>query len=156
MDALKIRTELRRMGRRDLLKLVARQKISNCLLGGTSCRFHLRYKEFTFCSSEIMGDSCQIERLKNLEEACPGSEEINHLFPLLKGLKKEFVSTEKRTPAFRIYYRDEPTGSLVLLGKTIERRRKERRNNLKDLLKKAAMDYSECVKDPSGIFLIGS
>jgi hypothetical protein len=45
---------------------------------------------------------------------------------------------------------------MVFLGKIIERRRKERGNNFKDLLFKAKQDYSPRVKDPSAIFLLGS
>jgi hypothetical protein len=45
---------------------------------------------------------------------------------------------------------------MVLLGKVTERRTKERGNNLKDLLNKAIMDYSDRAKDPSEIFLLGS
>jgi hypothetical protein len=44
---------------------------------------------------------------------------------------------------------------MVYLGTVIERRRKERGNNLGDLLKKAAMEYSKDVSDPSKIFLLG-
>jgi hypothetical protein len=156
MDALKIRVELRRMGRRELLKLITMQKISHCLIGGASCRFHLHYKELTFCASEIMGHSCELERLKKLEEVYHGPELIDRLLPFLRGIEREFILTEKKTAEFKVYYRDHPAQSLVLLGKVMERRRKERGNNLKDLLKKAIMDYSDRVKDPSAVFLLGS
>jgi hypothetical protein len=44
---------------------------------------------------------------------------------------------------------------MVYLGTVMERRRKERGNNLGDLLKKAAAEYSNRVQDPSKIFLLG-
>lgn len=156
MDALKIRAELRKMRRRKLLRLVTNQKISNCLIGGTACRFHLCYKKFSFCATEIMGHSCQLEKLKKLEEVYQGLETIDRLLPFVQGNEREFILNEKKTAEFEVYYRDHPTRSVVLLGKVMERRRKERRNNLKGLLNKAIMDYSKRVKDPSAVFLLGS
>jgi hypothetical protein len=44
---------------------------------------------------------------------------------------------------------------MVYLGTVIERRKKERGNNLGDLLKKAAMEYSNHVPDSSKVFLLG-
>ena len=63
---------------------------------------------------------------------------------------------EKKANEFRVYYRDPKTRSIVFFGKVMERRRKERGNNLKDLLNKAIKDFSDQVKDPSAIFLLGS
>ena len=62
----------------------------------------------------------------------------------------------KENIEFRVYCRDNVTRSMILLGKVIERRTKERGNNLKDLLVKAMKDYSNCVVDPSTIFLLSS
>jgi hypothetical protein len=143
------------MGRRELLKLVASQKISNCLIGGTPCRFHLRHKEFSFCLSEIMGESCQVEKLEKLEEFCPLPETIDRFPPFAEGSEEERKRTEKKTTEFRVYYKDAPTRSAVFLGKVIERRKKERGNNLKDLLNKAILDYSDRIKDLSAVFLLG-
>lgn len=70
-------------------------------------------------------------------------------------LKGPFIST-KRPIIFDIYYRNYPTDSVVFLGKIIERRRKERGNNFKDLLFKARQNYSTRVKDPYAIFLSSS
>jgi hypothetical protein len=156
MDAVKIKLELGKMVRRELLKLATRQKISNCLIGDAACRFHLRYKEFFFCASEIMGHSCQIEKLKKLEEVYQAPETMDRLLPFVQGSEREFILTEKETAEFKVYYRDHPTQSFVLLGKVTERRRKERGNNLKDLLNKAIAAYSDRAKDPSAIFLLGS
>jgi hypothetical protein len=62
----------------------------------------------------------------------------------------------KRPIIFDVYYGNYPTDSMVFLGKIIERRRKERGNNRKDLLYKARQDYSPRVKDPSAILLLSS
>jgi hypothetical protein len=70
-------------------------------------------------------------------------------------LKGPFVSI-KRPIIFNVYYREYSTDSMVFLGKIIERRRKERGNNRKDLLFKARQNYSTRVKDPSGIFFLSS
>jgi hypothetical protein len=156
MDALRIRVELRKMRRRELLKLVTRQKISDCLIGGTPCRFHLRHKEFSFCVSEIMGESCQAEKLEKSEEVCLGPEATDR-FPLFaEGVEEEWICTGKKTVEFRIYYKDAPTHPAVFLGKVIERRQKERGNNLTDLLNKAILDYSDRINNPSAVFLLGS
>jgi hypothetical protein len=65
------------------------------------------------------------------------------------------LQKEERNVVFRVYCRNYATRSMVLLGKVIERRTKERGNNLKDLLVRAVKDYSGCVEDPSMIFLWG-
>jgi hypothetical protein len=156
MDVLKIKLELGKMGRRELLKLTTRQKISQCVIGGAPCRFHVRYRESTFCASEIIGHGCQLEKLKALEEICQEPRKNNDSLALIRGVETESILSEKETAGFRVYYRDRLTRSLVLLGKVMERRRKERGNNLKDLLNKAIVAYSDCAKDPSSIFLLGT
>jgi hypothetical protein len=62
----------------------------------------------------------------------------------------------RKNNEFDVYYRDSLTRSIVFLGKVVERRKKERVNNFKDLLKKAIIDFSGQVKDPSRIFLLGT
>jgi hypothetical protein len=64
------------------------------------------------------------------------------------------LQKEKRNIEFKVYCRDPDTHSMIFLGKMIERRTKERGNNLKDLLLKAMENYSDRVKDPSTIFLL--
>jgi hypothetical protein len=91
-----------------------------------------------------------------LEEAYQGSKAVDRLLPFAQGIEKEDISFEKEAAEFRVYYRDHLTRSVILLGKVMERRRKERGNNLSDLLNKAIMDYSTIAKDPSAIFLLGS
>jgi hypothetical protein len=71
-------------------------------------------------------------------------------------LKGPFISRKRPKIIFDVYYRDYSTDSMVFLGKIIERRRRERGNNLKDLLFKARQNYSTRVKDPSAIFLLSS
>jgi hypothetical protein len=71
-------------------------------------------------------------------------------------LKGPFISRKRPKIIFDVYYRDHPTDSMVFLGKIIERRRRERGNNLKDLLFKARQNYSTRVRDPSAIFLLSS
>ncbi len=155
MDPLKIKVELRKMGKTELFNLVTKQKISTCLVGGTLCRFHLHYKRYTFCASEIVGHGCQLERLKKLEAFYSGDERIIPLSPLLHNIENEFLSSGKKTAEFKVYVKDAITHSMVYLGRVIERRRIERGNNLKDLLNKAITEYSEQVKDPTAIFLLG-
>jgi len=70
-------------------------------------------------------------------------------------LKGPFVSI-KRPIIVDVYYRNYPTDSMVFLGKIIERRKKERGNNRKDLLYKARQDYLHRVRDPSAILLLSS
>jgi hypothetical protein len=71
-------------------------------------------------------------------------------------LKGPFISRKRPKIIFDVYYRDYSTDSMVFLGKIIERRRRERGNNLKDLLFKARQNYSTRVRDPSAIFLLNS
>jgi hypothetical protein len=59
------RAELRRMAKANLLKMAFCQKEKKCLLGGT-CPFLLEYQCILFCVSEIMGQGCQIEKLRLL------------------------------------------------------------------------------------------
>jgi hypothetical protein len=60
----------------------------------------------------------------------------------------------KRAVEFKVYCRDHVTRLITFLGRVIERRTKERGNNLNDLLVKAVKDYSDCVAEPSTIFLL--
>ena len=59
------RGELRRMRRGDLLRWVLAQRISRCLIGRRTCGLYMRYKGFKFCLSEIMGEGCQLEGIRN-------------------------------------------------------------------------------------------
>ena len=74
MNFRSIRTELRRMGRKNLFNMLMSQKKSKCVLNGL-CSLHFDYKGYTFCLSEILGEGCESERLKKLEkEACEREE----------------------------------------------------------------------------------
>ena len=155
MDVYRARYELRNMGKRHLFRLVSVQRISGCLIGGQVCGLYLHYQGFNFCLSEIMGEGCELEKSAQLEETYQGEKEINCSFPLLDRIGIRPLPIGKNAVAFRVYYRDHVTRSTTFLGTVIERRNRERGNNLNDLLVKAVKDYSDCVADPSTIFLLG-
>ena len=74
MNFFLVRAELRRMGRKKLFKMLMSQKESKCILSGL-CSFHFEYKGYTFCLSEVLGEGCELERLKRLEkEICEREE----------------------------------------------------------------------------------
>jgi hypothetical protein len=155
LDILETKGELQRLGRGDLFKLVMDQRLSKCLVGGITCGFYLQYKGIRFCISELLGKGCLIERLGQWDQFYPDKENNNGSLTLLQEMETEFLSSGKKPVEFKVYYRDDPTRSMRYLGTVIERRRKERGNNLRDLLKKAVVEYSHIVQDPSKIFLLG-
>ena len=155
MDILNTRCELQRMNRGDLFKLAMDQRLSKCLVGGITCGFTLQYKGIRFCVSELLGKGCLVERSGQWDQFCPDEEEINRPLTFLQEMEAEILSPGKRPVEFKVYYRDDLTRSMVYLGTVIERRRKERGNNLRDLLKKAVKEYSNDVQDSSKIFLLG-
>ncbi len=154
MDILKARYELRRMSTGDLFKLALHSRMSYCLIGGRPCGFLLQYKGSNFCVSEILGKRCRVERLMQSEELYDEREKVNFSLPFPQKMETELPLSREKTVEFKVYYGDRLTRSTVFLGKIIERRRKERGDNLKDLLGKAIKQYSDHVKDPSTIFLL--
>jgi hypothetical protein len=152
MDVLKARNELRRMRTGDLFRLATNQKISRCLVGGRACGFHFKYKGFHFCVSEILQQGCAREKA---EEKFTKPEELLSLLPSTNLPLNGLPLLRKRGTEFKVYCRDEVTRSMILLGRIVERRMKERENNLRDLLIRATKDFSHCVPDPSLIFLLG-
>ena len=62
------------MAKANLLKMAFCQKEKKCLLGGT-CPFLLEYQCILFCVSEIMGQGCQIEKLRLLSNENAQSED---------------------------------------------------------------------------------
>jgi hypothetical protein len=66
----KIKAELRKMTKGDVLRMVFSQKERKCLLGGV-CPFLFEYQHILFCVSEILGQGCQVERrrLDSVQEA---------------------------------------------------------------------------------------
>ncbi len=68
------------MGKKKLFKILMSQKESKCLLNGL-CSLLFKYRGYTFCLSEVLGQGCEIENLKKLDtEVCktdgnPPSEE---------------------------------------------------------------------------------
>jgi hypothetical protein len=52
------------------------QKESKCLMYGF-CPLLFKYEGFTFCLSEVLGQGCETEKLKNLEkEICKAEEDL--------------------------------------------------------------------------------
>lgn len=154
MDVCESRSELRRMSRRDLFKLALNRRMSNCLIGGRSCGFYLQYNGGSFCVSEILGKGCEVERLEQLKQVCDEKEEVNSSLPFLHKMETGLLLPRKSALEFKVYYRDHLTRSTVFLGKIIERRRRERGDNLKGLLNKAIKQYSDQVVDPFTMFLL--
>jgi hypothetical protein len=156
MDILERRSELKGMSSGSLFTIVANQRISNCLIGSKPCGFSLHYKGIHLCVSELMGKGCLVERLEPSEQLYPEEEGINSFLPIFEKMETELLSSGKKPIEFKVYHRDDLTRSMVYLGTVIERRRKERGSNLKDLLKKAIKEYSDYVENPSKIFLLGN
>ncbi len=144
------------MDRGDLFKLASSQRISRCQISGGACGFYLYYRGFNFCVSEILGQSCQVERIEILEDRDKTFQEINDSLPLFRECVKKPAVKGKKNVEFKVYSRDRNTRVMVFLGKVVERRTKERGNNLKDLLVKAMNDFSSHVADPSTIFLVSA
>ena len=55
------KSELRRIRKGDVLRMVLNQKERKCVLGGV-CPFLFEYRRNLFCVSEILGQGCQMER----------------------------------------------------------------------------------------------
>jgi hypothetical protein len=155
MDILEAKRELQKMRARNLFKMAMDQKLSRCLVGGRTCGHSLLYRGIRFCVSELLGKGCLLERLGEWERFFPEQDTLHGPHALLPRLEAILPSSGKNFGEFKVYYRDEVTRCMVYLGTVIERRRKERGNNLEDLLKKAATEYSNHVRDPSKIFLLG-
>ncbi len=67
MELHEARKNLRRMTKEDLLELASKQEITKCVVGGEECNLYFRYEGFGFCVSEILGQGCQVQRSKALE-----------------------------------------------------------------------------------------
>jgi hypothetical protein len=156
MDILEGRSELKGISNRRLLRLVANQRVSNCLIGAKPCGFSLYYKGIHVCVSELMRKGCVVERLEQWEQLYPEKDGINGFLPIFEKMETELLSSGKKPIEFKVCRRDDLTRSMVYLGTVIERRRKERGSNLRDLLNKAIKEYSDYVEDPSEIFLLGN
>jgi hypothetical protein len=64
-DILKFRFELKQLKTVNLLTMAFSQKERNCVLSGP-CPFYLSYRGHGFCVSELLGESCQAEKLREL------------------------------------------------------------------------------------------
>ena len=78
------RNKLRRMGEADLFELASKQGISRCVIGSGACGLYFRYEGFGFCVSEILGQSCQVQRSKTLENCHKDLKEIDSPPPLVE------------------------------------------------------------------------
>ena len=59
MDAFNTtRAELRKMKKRYLLELTRRQERRWCNVGARECGFLIRYGDFGFCLTELLGKGC--------------------------------------------------------------------------------------------------
>jgi hypothetical protein len=154
MDVYKSKNELRRMRTGDLFRLALNQEMSKCLIGARPCGFLLHYKGSNFCVSEIFREGCQVERSKQLEQRYDEKGETSFSLPFLQEMGTELQTPGERGIEFRVYCKNHLLRSTIFLGKTIERRRKERGDNLKGLLFKAIKEYSGQRVDPSTIFLM--
>jgi hypothetical protein len=153
MDVLKTRIELKRMSIGDLFRLALDRRMSYCLIGRRPCGFLLQYKGSNFCVSEILREGCQVEGQEQLEHYRDEKGEVNLSLSFPHKMETGHLLPWKGAMVFRIYHRDNLTHTAVFLGKIIERRRKERGDNLKSLLSKAIEQYSDQLEDPSTIFL---
>ena len=154
MDIYKARYELRRMSAGDIFELALNRKISYCLIGGRPCGFLLQYRGSIFCVSEILGKGCQVGELMQSEQLHDEAEKVNFSLPFPEKMETELLLPKKKALEFKVYHRNYLTRSTVFLGKIIERRKKERGDNLKGLLSKAMEQYSDHAKAPSTIFLL--
>ena len=143
------------MSRKDLFKVALNQRMSNCLIGGRPCGLYLQYNGSNFCVSEILREGCQVERLEQSEHFYNEEQEVNFSLPFPHKIETEVLWPAKNVLQFKVYHLEYLTRSAVFLGKIIERRSKERGNNLKGLLSQAMKQYSDQVEDPSTIFLLG-
>lgn len=155
MDFREIRIELKKMAKGDLFKLVVNQRISKCGIRDVLCPLLFNFKGLNFCVSELIGGSCQEEKVRKLQQIYLDHEKLKFSLPLkFNEESKEALEIPEKGVEFKVYYKNHITSSMILLGKIIERRRFERGNNLRDLLNKAVKDYSNRVKDSSSIFII--
>jgi len=67
MDFHSVRTELGRLGKKNLFNLLMNQKESRFLLNGL-CSLRFNYKGYPFCISEVLGKGCESQKLKKLNQ----------------------------------------------------------------------------------------
>jgi hypothetical protein len=68
------RAELKQMAKANLFKMAFCQKERKCVLGGV-CPYLLEYQCILFCVSEILGQGCQMEKLRLLSGESDQSED---------------------------------------------------------------------------------
>jgi hypothetical protein len=55
------------MDKAHLYELASNQGIPIFVVGGVECNLYFRYEDFGFCVSEILGQGCQVQCPKTLE-----------------------------------------------------------------------------------------
>jgi hypothetical protein len=101
-----------------------------------------------------MGEGCQVEKSVKVKEVYQSRDETGCQLLLMDEIEIRSLSTGKKAVEFKVYHRDPVTKCIIFLGNILERRIKERGNNLRDLLLRVAKDYSYCIEDASTIFLL--
>ena len=84
MEFHEARNKLRRMGKADLIEMASNRGITRCVIGSRACGLYFRYEGFGFCVSEILGQGCQAERSKALENCHENLKEIDCPPPLVE------------------------------------------------------------------------
>ncbi len=72
-NIFRAKAKLRQVAKGNLFKMAFCQKEKRCVFGGV-CPFLLEYQSILFCVSEILGQGCQIEKLRLLSDESDQSE----------------------------------------------------------------------------------
>ena len=56
-----VRTELKKMDKKDLSELTWQREKRWCNVGACECAFFVEYKDFNFCLTELLGQGCSPE-----------------------------------------------------------------------------------------------
>lgn len=139
----------------DLLRLAVNQKLSECLVGARACCLFLRFRGYSFCISELLGKGCMFEEAERIKRGAKSEDAPLSFIPGPLFPRHEISQSKIQGISFSVYWRDESTRKMIFLGEIIERRKKERKNNLQDLLIKARSEFSNRVPTPHSIFLLG-
>jgi hypothetical protein len=98
MQFYEARNKVRRMADSDLFELASQNGISRCAIDGEACRLYFRYEGFGFCVSETLGQGCQVQRSKTLENCRKDMKEIDCPPPLVENPDRNGNSPESIFP----------------------------------------------------------